>query len=83
MALVRWQGSYKSLSATWLRWATLDGELLPNSEEIAAQERQRAEQAESQIRQIALNLLQQSMTIEQVARLTGLEISEIERLEQK
>ncbi len=83
LALVRWQGSYKSLSATWLRWATLDGELLPNSEEIAAQERQRAEQAESQIRQIALNLLQQSMTIEQVARLTGLEISEIERLEQK
>ena len=41
LALQRWQGSYKGIDATWLRWATLKGELLPTYEE---QERLRAEQ---------------------------------------
>lgn len=87
LALVRWQGIYKGIDATWLRWATMEGELLPNAEEIAdlerqraEQERQRAEQAESIIRQIAVNLLQQKMGIEQVAQLTGLSESEVEQL---
>ena len=44
LALVRWQGIYKDFEATWLRWATLDGDLLPNAEEIALQERQSADQ---------------------------------------
>ncbi|GAX41031.1 hypothetical protein NIES4075_19990 [Tolypothrix sp. NIES-4075] len=44
LALVRWQGTYKGIDATWLRWATLDGQLLPNAEEIADSEHQRAEQ---------------------------------------
>ena len=36
---MRWQGNYKGIiNATWLRWATLSGELLPTSEEIANQE---------------------------------------------
>lgn len=47
LALVRWRGSYKGIDATWLRWATLDGELLLNAEEIVEQERQRAD-AETQ-----------------------------------
>ncbi|WP_202895645.1 hypothetical protein [Iningainema tapete] len=49
-------------------------------QEIAEQERQRAEQAISQLRQVALNLLQQGITVEQVARLTGLDISEVKKL---
>ncbi|OUL27108.1 hypothetical protein BV378_10565 [Nostoc sp. RF31YmG] len=48
LALLRWQGTYKGVNTTWLRWATLDGELLPTAEEKARQwaeqERQRAEQ---------------------------------------
>ncbi|BAY10342.1 Uma2 family endonuclease [Calothrix sp. NIES-2098] len=48
LALLRWQGTYKGVNITWLRWATLDGELLPTAEEKALQwaeqERQRAEQ---------------------------------------
>lgn len=87
LALVQWQGNYKGISATWLRWATLDGELLPTSEEIAnqerqraEQERQRAEQAESQLQQTARNLLQEGMTVEQIAFLTGLSESQIEQL---
>ncbi|MHC0061725.1 hypothetical protein ACWATR_02220 [Nostoc sp. UIC 10890] len=28
LALQRWQENYKGIDATWLRWETLDGELL-------------------------------------------------------
>lgn len=80
LALVRWQGDYKGINTTWLRWATLDGELLPTPQEIADEQRQRAEQAESQLRQVAINLLQQGMPVEQVVQLTGLSPSEVEQL---
>jgi Uma2 family endonuclease len=40
LALVKWQGKFGDEEACWLRWATLDGQLLPTGEE----ERQRAEQ---------------------------------------
>ncbi|MBR8827135.1 MAG: Uma2 family endonuclease [Gomphosphaeria aponina SAG 52.96 = DSM 107014] len=43
LALVRWPGEYKGINTTWLRWATSSGELLPNAEEIALQEKQRAD----------------------------------------
>ena len=84
LALQRWQGSYKGIDATWLRWATLEGELLPTPEEQerqrAEQERQRADTAELQLRQTVRNLLKTEMSVEQVARLTGLNRSEIEKL---
>lgn len=75
LALQLWQGSYKGIDAIWLRWANLTGELLPTPEE---KERQRADKAESQLLQTARNLLESGMTVEQVARLTGLNVSEIE-----
>ncbi|MEH2063765.1 MAG: Uma2 family endonuclease [Nostoc sp.] len=82
LALQLWQGSYKGINATWLRWAILAGELLPTPEEKerrrAEQESQRADKAESQLLQTARNLLESGMTVEQVARLTGLNVSEIE-----
>jgi glutathione S-transferase len=37
---------YKEVSACWLRWATLEGTLLPTPQELAVQERRRAEEAE-------------------------------------
>ncbi|MBD2576521.1 Uma2 family endonuclease [Oscillatoria sp. FACHB-1406] len=46
LALVRWQGSYRGVYTTWLRWATLDGELLPLPQELAEQAQERAEQAQ-------------------------------------
>ncbi|MBD2514458.1 Uma2 family endonuclease [Nostoc sp. FACHB-973] len=76
LALQRWQGNYKGIDATWLRWATLEGQLLPTPEE---QERQRADKAESQLLQTARNLLTGGMTVEQVATVTGLDVSAIER----
>ena len=92
LALQRWQGSYKGIEATWLRWETLEGELLPTAEEIAQEESQRAEQEsqraeqerqranmlEQQLLQTARNLLQEGMTVEQVAKLTGIPESAIE-----
>lgn len=43
LALLRWPGIYRSVEATWLRWATLKGQILPTGHELAEQERQRAE----------------------------------------
>jgi Uma2 family endonuclease len=88
LALQLWQGNYKGINATWLRWGTLLGELLPTPEEKerqraeqerqrAEQERQRADKAESQLLQTARNLVESGMTVEQVAKLTGLNKSEI------
>jgi len=37
LALIKWPGRYKNVQATWLRWATLAGELLLLPEEAAAQ----------------------------------------------
>ncbi|AUT02451.1 hypothetical protein CLI64_19785 [Nostoc sp. CENA543] len=76
LGLQFWQGNYKGIDATWLRWANLQGELLPTPEE---KERQRADNAQSQLRQTARNLLETGMTLEQVVKLTGLLASEIEQ----
>ena len=87
LALVRWQATYKDIDATWLRWATFNGELLPTPQEIAEQQRQRAEQerrekelANSQLQQVVLNLLQDGMSVEQVARLTGFAETQVEKI---
>ncbi len=45
LALIRWQGTYKGIDTTWLRWAHLNGTLLPTAEEY---ERIRANQAQDQ-----------------------------------
>lgn len=84
LSLLRWQGNYKDVETTWLRWATMDGELLPTGEEkerkLANQAQQRAERAELQLQETARKLLQSGMTVEQVAELTGLVELEIEQL---
>ena len=46
LALVRWQGKYRGVETTWLRWATLDGELFPTSQEIAEIAKQKADEVE-------------------------------------
>jgi Uma2 family endonuclease len=101
LALQRSRGQYRGVDAIWLRWATLEGELLPTGAEIAQQEhqraeqerqraeqerqraeqeRQRAEQIQKQLQQTVQNLLQAGMTVEQVAQLTSLDISQVEEL---
>ncbi|WP_263975213.1 Uma2 family endonuclease [Leptolyngbya sp. 7M] len=56
LALVRWQGVFKQVEAVWLRWATLDGELLPTDGELAEQERQRAEEERQRADRLAAKL---------------------------
>jgi len=80
LSLVRWKGNYRGVDATWLRWATFDGELFPTSQEMVGIAQERAEKAELQLRQVAINLLQNKMPIEQVAQLTNLDILEVEKL---
>lgn len=48
LLLVRWQGSYKGIEATWLRWADSAGDLLPTHEERATAAQQQAAAAQQQ-----------------------------------
>lgn len=49
LMLVKWEGEYQGAQETWLRWATMEGVLLPTPEEAAEQERQRAEKAQQEV----------------------------------
>lgn len=48
LALIRWSGTYRGVTAVWLRWATLQGQILPTGRELAEQERQFAQQAKQE-----------------------------------
>ncbi|MBC7823534.1 MAG: Uma2 family endonuclease [Candidatus Parcubacteria bacterium] len=64
LGLGLWHGEFDGITRSWLRWYDAqDNWLLTDAE--------RVEQAEAQLRQTALNLLQSGMSIEQVAQLTG------------
>ncbi len=52
LALVRWEGVFNRVKAVWLRWATLDDELLPTPFEY---ERQRAERLAAKLRALGIN----------------------------
>ncbi|MBJ7900443.1 MAG: Uma2 family endonuclease [Cyanobacteria bacterium RI_101] len=58
LALVRWAGAYRDVEAVWLRWVTLEGELLPTAQELAIQATQQAEEE----RRRALEATQQDET---------------------
>jgi hypothetical protein len=56
--LVRWQGIYgdEQEPITWLRWATAEGQLLPTIEELAEQEKQRAERLAAKLRVLGVEV---------------------------
>jgi Uma2 family endonuclease len=97
LALQLWEGNYKGVETTWLRWANVEGDVLPTEREIADRERQRADEAsqradeasqradraESQLQQVALNLIQQGMDLDQVERMTGLSRDRLESLSEE
>jgi Uma2 family endonuclease len=90
LALVRWEGNYRGVDATWLRWATLDGELFPTSQEmviitqqradeieqIAEQEKQRAEQEKQRAEQAELQLRQVAIKLLQ----NGMSVEQVAQL---
>jgi Uma2 family endonuclease len=73
LGLGLWQGEFEGVTRQWLRWYDDQGNWIPTDAE-------RATQAESQLRQVALNLLQQGMTVEQVAQLTGLPLEQVQEM---
>lgn len=46
LGVVLWRGRFEDLDGTWLRWCDRDGRVIPTGAERAAQEKQRASQAE-------------------------------------
>lgn len=46
LGLTIWNGQFEYTDSLWLRWTTLDGLLIPTGEELALQEKQRADVAE-------------------------------------
>lgn len=73
LGLGLWQGEFEGVTRQWLRWYDNQGNWILTDAE-------RATQAEAQLRQVAVNLLQQEMTIEQVARLTGLSLEQVRQM---
>ena len=71
LGLGLWQGAFEGVTRQWLRWYDSQENWIPTDAE-------RATQAEAQLRQVALNLLQQGMTVEQVAQLTGLSLEQVQ-----
>ena len=62
LMLTRWQGSFKGVETTWLRWSNLDGVLLPTDQEQAAlaqqqaeDERQRADRLAARLRELGVD----------------------------
>ncbi|ASC70327.1 Hypothetical Protein XM38_012650 [Halomicronema hongdechloris C2206] len=72
LALVRWSGLYRGVETTWLRWADLDGHLLPTAAEQARQraeqEQQRAEQERQQAEQERQRAEQERQRAERLAQ---------------
>jgi hypothetical protein len=46
LALVRWAGEYRGVNTVWLRWTTVEGELLATPQELTEEAQQRAEEAQ-------------------------------------
>jgi len=49
--LIRWEGDYEGVTATWIRWADPEGNVLPTRGEIAIQAQAQAQQAQAQAQQ--------------------------------
>ena len=56
LSLVLWQGTYQEVNTVWLRWANLDGTILPTGGEKAQEAEQKATQAEQKAQQLAAKL---------------------------
>jgi len=84
LALVRWTGVYKGVETTWLRWATLAGDLLLTDEEQAVQrledERQQVQQERARAEQERARAEQECARAEQERARAEQECARAERL---
>jgi Uma2 family endonuclease len=65
IALVRWTGDYQGVNATWLRWSTLEGEVLSTANELKVQAQQETKQAQQQAEQAQQQAAQAQQQAEQ------------------
>ena len=65
LAVTRWEGKFNGVTATWLRWATLEGSLLPTNEEAKQQSDILAEQADKRAKQADVHAKQANARAEQ------------------
>ena len=77
LQLVRWEGEYYDIAATWLRWTYPDGTLIPNREELYVAAQANADQAQNQVQQIVNNLKASGMDAAQISIVTGIPIETI------
>jgi Uma2 family endonuclease len=68
LRLVQWRGEYDRIAIVWLRWATLDGVLLPTKDERAEQAEQKVEQERREKEQFRREHEQATHKAEQAAR---------------
>ncbi|GAB4318532.1 MAG: Uma2 family endonuclease [Leptolyngbyaceae cyanobacterium] len=87
LTLIRWQGLFKNVETTWLRWAYPDGTLLLTAEEQerqrADQERQRADQERQRADQERQRADQAEIQVQQIARnllQTGMPIEQVAQI---
>lgn len=75
-----WWGQKAEMAAFWLRWWDQSENLLLWGREQLDQERQRAEQAEEKLVQVARSFLTQGIPANHVAELVGLSLAQVEEL---
>jgi Uma2 family endonuclease len=73
LALIRWQGTYYGVKTVWLRWQTLEGELLPTQREFREEAEAKAIQAEAKAIQAEAKAIQaEAKAIQAEAKATKL-----------
>jgi Uma2 family endonuclease len=78
LALVRWDGVYVGVPAKWLRWSTLDGDILLTSREHEHQLSQQAQQQAEQAQQQAEQAQQQAEQAQQQAEQAQQQAADLE-----
>jgi Uma2 family endonuclease len=64
LGLTLWEGEFESVTTTWLRWCDENGNLLLTGDEMAQQQKQRAENAENELEKLKEKLRQQGINLE-------------------
>ncbi len=71
LMLVRWQGVYHDIEATWLRWANLEGDLLPTPQEAAEACQREAEAAKNEAEAAKQNAVEMEALLAQYRQRFG------------
>ncbi len=68
LALVRWFGVYRGVETIWLRWETIDGELLPTDRESLNQTQTELDEAQTELNQAQIQLDETQIKAQKLAQ---------------